>query len=292
VFSYGRSTVEINGTKAEEVLAALLPMLDGNHGIDEILARFPAGDRQLLIETMELMSRRELLLDGPLTSHKPGSIKASTFLQAAIGTTMHPSRGAVALESTNVGIVGPSRTASLVRDLLLDAGIQILTADSDAQLHSLIDQVAILLVAPSLPDHERLSAINLQCLETRTTWLPILPFDGEFAVVGPVLVPWETCCYECLMRRRDANSTAPGMEGTAAAPATPPPSSSSIEYTLAGLCALTTMWWVCDRTVTGRGTALVLHVGPDISVTGQKVYRVPRCSACSGRPGGQALHET
>jgi bacteriocin biosynthesis cyclodehydratase domain-containing protein len=292
VFSYGRSIVEVSGLKAGGVMDNLITMLDGNHNIDEILARFPARDRRLLMEIMELMTRRELLLDGPLNSRNAGSINASTFLQAAAGSAVHPNRGALTLESTSAGVLGPSRTAALARGLLSESGVQVITLDSDSQLPALVDQLTILIVAPASLNHKRLSAINLQCLESRTVWLPVLPFDGEFAVIGPIVVPWQTCCYECFWRRSDANSAAPGIAGAPVAPDLPLPSTSSIEYTLAGLCALTTLRWACDPSVAGRGTALTVHIGSDVSVTAQKVYRVPRCPACSGRPGSAPVLET
>jgi bacteriocin biosynthesis cyclodehydratase domain-containing protein len=285
VFSYGRSIVEIRGPRVEELIQGLLPLLDGNHGIDEILTRFQPDDRQSLIDTIELMSRRELLLDGPLDARSPRSMHASTFLQAAAGSAAHPSAAARAIESAYVGIVGPSRTASVIGELLSDSGVHVIAMDSDSQLPSLVDQLTVLIVAPASLNHARLSAINLHCLETRTTWVPVLPFDGEFAVVGPIVVPWVTCCYECFERRRDANSAAPGIKGTSIADDAVLPSTSCIEHVLAGLCALTVLRWVCDPRVAGPGSALTVQAGADISVNVHRVYRVPRCPVCSDRHG-------
>src|SRR5919204_18130 len=69
-------------------------------------------------------------------------------------------------------------------------------------------------------------AAALRLLRVATPWLPVLPFDGRVAVLGPLYVPGESCCYECYRLRRAANSPFPGEfwaleRGRAAYPSSP-----------------------------------------------------------------------
>src|SRR5581483_2486681 len=63
-------------------------------------------------------------------------------------------------------------------------------------------------VAVQLPDDrpaERLLAVNRACLEHGLTWLPLGVYDGAVLRVGPLMIPGQSACADCLLRRLAAN---------------------------------------------------------------------------------------
>ena len=58
---------------------------------------------------------------------------------------------------------------------------------------------------PPWDELEELDSWNRAANESGARWLPVLPYDGRFASVGPLVVPGQSCCYECVLRRRAAN---------------------------------------------------------------------------------------
>jgi len=100
--------------------------------------------------------------------------------------------------------------------------------------------------------------------------------------VGPLYVPGETSCYACYLLRRRANvGYAEELEALEQAPAAYP-SAPPLELAAAGLAALVALRWLAfaDPFVPGVVWTLELTSGPWLAR--HEVFRVPRCSACSG----------
>jgi bacteriocin biosynthesis cyclodehydratase domain-containing protein len=279
---YGRSLVALSGSHAGGLLHRLVPLLDGNRQQEEIAMRFPPDERADVFNSIELMSRRELLLDGPMDEKTESkSYPAGTFLAAALGRMAHPNELVSILSKALVGVAGSSLAALVARDVLDRSGIRAFALDLDSQLPKIIDQLSILVVAPATDEVPRLDMINRACLDARTPWIQILPFDGDAAVVGPIYIPWQTCCYECFRLRRIANSPLGDFLkafDSARSPSSPFP---PVDHVLAGLGAMAILRFLIDPATGRPERALSLQFGPELSVDTHTIYRVPRCPVCS-----------
>ncbi len=109
----------------------------------------------------------------------------------------------------------------------------------------------------------------------------MLPQDGRFAAVGPLIVPDESCCYECLLRRRAANldygedlgdleSTPLACRGEAA-----------LDRVAAAVAAHVVRRFTVGRDTTVVGILFAIETAPAPSITDHPVLRVPRCPVCS-----------
>jgi bacteriocin biosynthesis cyclodehydratase domain-containing protein len=126
----------------------------------------------------------------------------------------------------------------------------------------------------------RLRAANIACLRHGVSWLPVGGYDGAVVHVGPLMIPGQTACAECLLRRLAANLEGAGVyhEPTAATFAPTPTTLRDWSYSMAALILL--------RWVSGRDAALpglLLTLAPDdLAIHQARVYRVPRCPGCAG----------
>jgi bacteriocin biosynthesis cyclodehydratase domain-containing protein len=282
LFHYGRSLVAVREVQAADLLGRLIPLMDGSLEQDEIAMRFAPEERQAVVGSIELMSRRELLLDGQLD---PGpqlkATETSVFLSAALGRVKHPNQLASILGRAVVGVAGSSLSASIAAEVLERSGIRTVAVESTTGAVKVLDQLSILIVAPRGQEVARLQSINRACLDARTPWILVLPFDGDAAVVGPIFIPWETCCYECVLLRRVANSPFGGVISSFDAAGTRWPTTPAIEHVMAGFTAMAVLRWLIDPATEKPGRAYSLQFGPEMSSDVHIVYRVPRCPACS-----------
>ncbi|MFT2712465.1 TOMM precursor leader peptide-binding protein [Clavibacter sp. Sh2126] len=114
-------------------------------------------------------------------------------------------------------------------------------------------------------------------------WLPIHPFDGRFQLVGPVVVPDEGPCLECVALRW-ASTTPFAADHAAAADAVAPIARDpGLDAIAAGFAARYAARWVFARDWLVASTVLVVE--PKVlSAEAHPVFRVARCSTCGPRP--------
>lgn len=282
LFHYGRSLVAIRGAGVGGLLQRLLPLLDGAHAVDDIAKEFPPQERTVVFRSVGLMNTRELLLDGPMdTTASEHSGQTARFLGAALGLPIHPNRLASAVEKSVIGIVGSSAAASITHEILSKSGSQAWALSSPDRVPQALDALTLLVAAPSIEQIDSLSAINRACLQARTPWVQILPFDGEIAVVGPVYIPGQTCCYECFRLRRASNSPLGQFLTTSADSSRKSLSAVSVEHAIAGFASLVVFRWLLGPAIEQPGRAFTFGLGGTMSFESHTVYRVPRCPVCS-----------
>ncbi len=109
----------------------------------------------------------------------------------------------------------------------------------------------------------------------------MLPFDGRFAAAGPLVVPRETCCYECLLLRRGANldygDDLPEIETAPVAAS----AGAALDLLVAAVASHLAIRWVIGRDTTVAGVLHAVEATPELALTQHAVIRVPRCPACS-----------
>ena len=125
---------------------------------------------------------------------------------------------------------------------------------------------------------------NSFCLEHKCTFLPVVLQDF-IGYVGPLIVPGETACYECLRARQNSNMKDPAAQRAAEYVAFEGqevtgfhPSMASV---LGGIAAIELMKFYTTGPPLWRAGALieVNLLATQLSV--RKVLKMPRCRACS-----------
>jgi bacteriocin biosynthesis cyclodehydratase domain-containing protein len=112
-------------------------------------------------------------------------------------------------------------------------------------------------------------------------WFLLRPYDGRFASVGPLVVPGESACYECLLLRRAANlefgDDLPELESTPQSAT----ADAAFEAFVVALTAHLAIRWVVGGDAMLPGVLHTVELRPSLSVSEHTVLRVPRCPACS-----------
>ncbi len=122
---------------------------------------------------------------------------------------------------------------------------------------------------------------NRLALERGIRWLGVRPFDGLVTTVGPLVVPGESACYECLLHRLAAHvDYGPDFARIEAAPSAAG-EFAPIDGIAAGVAAQLALGWVAGLDTTLPGALHVLELRPALSLTSHPILRVPRCPACS-----------
>ena len=128
---------------------------------------------------------------------------------------------------------------------------------------------------------DELAATNALALERRRPWLQLPAFDGEVLLVGPLHVPGQTCCAQCVRIRRAANAPYDGPTRAGRLLAAPRlhrvPVVVRLQAALAATIAATETLRP-ERSAVGTVHALELAT---LRSTRHRVLRVPRCPACS-----------
>ncbi|MBF4618148.1 TOMM precursor leader peptide-binding protein [Clavibacter sp. VKM Ac-2873] len=114
-------------------------------------------------------------------------------------------------------------------------------------------------------------------------WLPIHPFDGRFQLVGPVVVPDEGPCHECVALRWASTTPFAADHAGVADAVAPVRRDPGLDAIAAGFAARYAARWVFARDWLVASTVLVVE--PKVlSAEAHPVFRVARCGTCGPRP--------
>ncbi len=286
VVEYAQRVVIFEGAAATRLLPALLPLLDGTRTVDDLVACLGERVEPAVRKALEALSEHGLLGEGPQPGdHAPASFRETAALLAA--TSGRPGTAAdllLALERARVGIGGGGRIGLDVARLLHLSGVAVVREvaldDGDAD-----PTLSLAVVTPGSEQLHLVPRWNERALAAELPWLLVLPFDGRFAAIGPLFLPGETCCYECFSMRRAAGLEYP--EEFRAVEGSPPPSRTSpaLDAATAGLAATVALQFVAGGLNALAGGFHALELGATLGLTPHRVYRVPRCRACSGLAG-------
>jgi bacteriocin biosynthesis cyclodehydratase domain-containing protein len=270
LLEHGRSVVVVEGSAVETLLPALLPLLDGTRTVDDIVAEL--GARRAVERALDLLGAGGVLVEGPAAS---AADAAATSIAAAYA--IGPAVVAERLRGARIGVVGASAAADLIARTLRASGVgEVMPVDWDGE-----SAVDVAVVAPTTGEAPRLVDWNRGALSRGVRWLLLWPFDGRHSLVGPLMVPGETACYECVQLRLaahlDFGADLRRIEGVpAAARATVP-----IEFLTAALAAQIALCWLGGADLALPGLLHVLETRPTLALGTHPVLRVPRCPACS-----------
>ena len=274
LLEHAQSLVVLEGAAVRALLPALLPLLDGTRTVDELVRTLGDPARPAIEAALELLAARGVVIEGP--DAPPPSRATARALAAAFG--LGPAEASDRLRAASVGLVGGAEPALDVARLLAAAGITRLrrlrwTGRGRADL---------VVVAPAPDELDRVQTWNRRALDGGVPWLYVRPFDGRCSAVGPIVVPEQTCCYECLLLRRGANSGYAADHGDVEAAPLAARGDPGVTAFAAAVAAHLVLRWLVGRDRTSAGVVFTLEVLPSLRLAEHTVLRVPRCPACSG----------
>jgi bacteriocin biosynthesis cyclodehydratase domain-containing protein len=255
------------------LLPRLLPLLDGTRCVDELAERLGAAARPAIVAALELLAERGLVVDGPDAAVRVRD--AAHAVAAAYG--LAPAVAAERLGAASVALLGGSACLVEIARLLCAAGV------AEVRRGSWRGRVRadLTVVAPAPDELDRLHAWNQLAFDRSMRWLLVRPYDGRFASVGPLVVPGQSCCYECTLLRRGANAGyADELADVEAAPAAAR-ADAGFRALVAGVAAHVAVRWVAGWDKTLPGVLFTLEAQPALKLDEHHVLRVPRCEACS-----------
>ncbi len=273
LLEHGQSVVVIEGAAVKAFLPALLPLLDGTSDRDELVERLGVAARPAVDLALETLASHGLLVEGPDVS---SGMTATAYALAAM-FDLAPRVAAERLSEAVVAVVGSSRAGSEVVRLLRASGAGIVSTDG----WSFDSPVDLAIVCPGPDEQCELDAWNRRANERGVRWLLVGLYDGRFAGVGPLVVPGESCCHECFVRRRNSNSEYGEHFRTLDATPVAAQADPALEAFVAALAAHSTLRWIGGRDTTLPGVFFAVEARPAMSLTMHPVLRVPRCPVCS-----------
>ena len=197
-----------------------------------------------------------------------------TAIAAAYGVA--PAVAADRIRAATVGVAGESAAAEQIARLLHAAGVgEVRRLGWDEH------GVDLAVVAPLPAEVSRLREWNRIALEHGLRWLPLAPFDGLVFAIGPVMVPGESCCHECLQLRLAAHVEYGADLALVESEPTAASATAGLEAAAAGLVAHLALCWLGGLDTRLPGVLHVLETRPELNLGTHAVLRVPRCPACS-----------
>lgn len=284
---YGHSTVVFEGRAVQQLLPALLPLLDGTRTTAQIVDKLGAVSEPAVTQALRLLAERRLLLDGAaIDEAEPAGARHTVEFIASIGRQATLAEVQETLVAADVVVIGSGAAAPHVVALLRESGVRrVEQAGWSAEPAGSGGPQRLVLVLPGADELAEVAGWNRSALESGTTWLQVLPYDGRFAAIGPLYVPRETCCYECYRTRRSAASGYAAEFDAIDNAVLQAPSPPALDAVIAGVAVMLATRWIAQHDHYLPGMFYACEQG-GTSLTQHRVYRVPRCLACSG------LHDT
>jgi bacteriocin biosynthesis cyclodehydratase domain-containing protein len=278
VLSYGASAVVLEGKAVQQLLPAVLPLLDGTRTIPEIVACVGTPVGPAVENCLELLAQRGLLTAGPpLSPELPRPVSdTAVFFGATAG--LDPQEALERLIGARVGVVGTGAAAASVCRALRRSGVG---AADPLSWQPAFDGLDLVVAAPEPIELPLVEELNRAAIDAATAWLPLLPFDGRMAAIGPLFLPGETSCYACYRARRAANvGYAAEFLELEREPARYPVPQFDVEIVVS-LGVRVALGWLVARDPALPGAFYAYEQGETLALSRHVVYRVPRCPACS-----------
>jgi bacteriocin biosynthesis cyclodehydratase domain-containing protein len=202
----------------------------------------------------------------------------AAFASAAVAGWVSPREAGERLRGTDVHVWDDAGDG--LAGALASSGLRCSSLRGPDEIGSLDPgRSVVAVVAADRRPTQRLRETNAACIAHGVTWLPVGAYDGAVIHVGPLMIPGETACGDCLLLRLAANvEYADAYLDIADAPAAPtPPALREWSYAVA---ALNLLRWVANRDVRLPGKLYTL-VPDEPEIRQATVYRVPRCASCA-----------
>lgn len=306
----GTTEVRIDGERAQDALETILAALSGPGAtVVEVCERFAEPDRPAVTQLLDMLRTRRLLVPTDDTSSGDDTSVRDSRLDVFY---WHFGQRAAdverSLSSRQLAVVGVNAvsqrliralTAIGARDIeVLDypplRGVELVTTDDGAGTtvghaewleRADAEEVHCVIATSDFGPAEGLRLWNRFCVERGIPFLPVVLRD-LVGTVGPLVMPGETPCYECVRAREHSH-----LDDLAAHHAVAQTAFEGQRFTalhpgaatvLAELAALELSKWFGGARPPTRQVGTLVEVtvaAPAMEV--RKVLRVPRCPVCS-----------
>lgn len=221
----GCTTVRIDGAYAPEIVSAILELAgDADRTEDELVACFPPEAQESIRSLVGELRARRLLLPADAADDATTESPLDVFYwHFGLPDERSPSPP----RDEPVAVVGRNGTATRLGALLDEAGFGKIAVVADPDLDDDVANGPLAERGPAADAlDDRLQAAtgrppgivaavsergfgplrewNTLLLERRLPFLPVV-IDDLVAYVGPLVVPHQTACFECFLRRRYSN---------------------------------------------------------------------------------------
>jgi len=308
----GVAEIRISGARAIEVVPQLLDAAAGKGATrDEIIERFAAPDREEVGKLVDELFKRSILVGGreePPTSDVESSLEVfywhfgqtvratvdklngQSFVLMGVNTISRQiasaldSLGAARIQVVDFHILRNLRLYGDAGNLLPDEWVGPAPITYDAWVEGLdTEGIGCLVASSDFGGSHLLREWNEFCIENRVHFLPVI-LDRFIGSIGPLVIPGETPCYECLRVRENANMDAPELERAAESSAADRQAMTGFHPAMTkvlGELAAMELCKVYGGGLPSRSGRLieVNLLGPDIS--SRRVLKLPRCPVCS-----------
>jgi bacteriocin biosynthesis cyclodehydratase domain-containing protein len=268
LLEHAGTVVRFTGAAAQVLLPRLLPLLDGSRTTDELIELIGRPVAAAVTGALELLAEHRLLTDGPAESRRPDAEALAEISSLPVSSI------ASRLASSEVAIVGPPAPADALARLLHAAGIGTVQRRFG---HSA--DLTVVLATPS--EDDALNAWNRRALDEGKVWLPAGDYDGATATVGPLVIPHETACHECLVLRRHSTSGCAaelaGLRWSRRACLLP----AVLDALVVAVTADVVVRWLAFRDPGRPGCVTTIETSGAPTIERHQLLRVPRCPACS-----------
>jgi bacteriocin biosynthesis cyclodehydratase domain-containing protein len=283
LIEHGGTVVTLEGRAATVLLPRLLPLLDGTRTTAQIADELGPATGPAVAKALSLLAGERLLVEGPIVSQDVDARTATATFAVGVTGRSTQAEAVSSLASARVAVLGSGATARELRRLHGRSGIRVDALPIDATP----SDVALVVAAPEPTELEALDQLNDHALRRRQPWLQVLPYDGRFAVAGPLFLPDETACRTCwVMRRAACSGYEEDFELVDALPSRAA-STAAIATLGASLAVVLAARWLATRDPTLPGRFYALETRTILRLRFEWVLRVPRCPMCG--PERQAI---
>lgn len=298
----------VSGDGAELRVRALLAATREGRTPDDLCALFPESEQAVIASLVEELAARRILVpaNGAVAESGNGEGPLDVFFWQVAGDDVEP-----LLERRRVAIVGVNAVSSQIAASLRASGMrnidvvdfqllrnQRVYPDGDGAWppdvaapvpyevwsHELDASAYACIVATSdFGPTQELRDWNEFCVEEGRPFLPAVLADGV-GFVGPLVVPGETACYECLRARENSNMADPAEQRLVERFATRTQSVAafhpSMPAVIGHMAALELVKFFTGISVAAAGRILEIDL-LEPSLARRKVLKIPRCQVCS-----------
>jgi bacteriocin biosynthesis cyclodehydratase domain-containing protein len=262
----------------EPIYAALAPMLDGAHDVEAIFSALV--DRYPAEHVFAALDR--LRLNGYLAEDAASDARPAMAFWEHIGVPPSVARSRLAATVVSVVSFGEIDVGPLT-GVLADVGVNV-GRDGDVSVVVTNDYL-----------HPRLAVWNRQSLSSGKAWLLARPMGLE-SWIGPMFVPGQTACWECLAQRlrghRKLETYLARRNGTDAPVGAVPAFIASTRHAALAETATEISRWIA----TGGQSPLLNRVIATSVLTLQRTHhtltRRPQCAACGSAKPQDGAHAT
>ena len=308
----GVAEIRIGGRRAMEVVPMLLDAASGEGSTRrEIVERFAAPDREEVEKLIDELLKRSVLVgagDQPAATGVESSLEVfywhfgqtfdetvnklneKSFVLMGVNTISRQiacaldSLGAARVQVVDFHILRNLRLYGEAGNLLPDEWVGPAPISYDAWISGLgSEEIGCLVASSDFGGAHLLRQWNEFCVENRVHFLPVI-LNRFIGSIGPLVVPGETPCYECLRLRENSNMIAPELERAAESSAADRQAVTGFHPAMTKVLGELAAMELCKMYGGGlpwrNGRLIEVNLlGPDIF--SRRILKLPRCPVCS-----------